>query len=929
MLRPRRRATLAVALALPLLATPLLASPASAVPANASPVFVNELHYDNAGADVDEFIEVANPGARDLSGWSIALYNGANPAALPYRTTPLPGGTDAFQVVDHPSDGIQNGSPDAVALVDAGGALVQFLSYEGVFTAGAGPAAGSASTDIGSREAGSESPGQSLQLTGTGTTYGDFRWTGPTARTPGAANTGQSFGGTPPVEEPPVEEPPVEEPPAEPPVRRISAVQGAGPATPLSGSSVRVEAVVTSLFERNDALDGFFVQEQDADADDDPLTSEGLFVFCRGACPSPLATGDRVEVTGKATEFFGMTQLEVAAGGVQVLDHGQALPTAVELPLPAKRSTRDAATFEAAEGMVVTVPRTLAVSEFFALARFGTISLTAGERPYQFTHSSLPSESGYAAFRADLATRVILLDDDNNDQNDAISGPDADEPYPYPAPGLSVDSTVRGGDTITGLTGVLHWSFSGTAGTDAWRLRPIAGADYTFTRANPRTAEPDEVGGRLRVASFNVLNYFTTLDETSSDSGPCGPTGGADCRGADSLAELDRQRAKTVAAITAIDPHIAGLIEIQNDQGAATAHLVAALNAATAPERYAFVQTGSIGTDAIKQAFVYQPAAVRPVGKAALLTSAVHPDFVDTANRPALAQTFEEVATGERLTVAVNHFKSKGSACTGDPDVGDGQGNCNVTRTAAARALAAWLATGPTGTADTDVLVIGDLNSYRNEAPIQALEAAGYTDLIEGFGGEDAYGYLFDGQLGYLDHALANASLLRQVTGATEWHINADEVPLLDYNDAVHDAPGEAPFERESGARPLYAPDPYRSSDHDPVVVGLDLDSTGPALVSVDPSDGTELGDRSASLVATFDEPLAQGSTARLSGPFGAEPVAVQVEGSTLTVDPARRLPGRPGTYVLTFEVLDEHGNAATATSTFVVRPGNGPMPAG
>jgi methionine-rich copper-binding protein CopC len=113
------------------------------------------------------------------------------------------------------------------------------------------------------------------------------------------------------------------------------------------------------------------------------------------------------------------------------------------------------------------------------------------------------------------------------------------------------------------------------------------------------------------------------------------------------------------------------------------------------------------------------------------------------------------------------------------------------------------------------------------------------------------------------------------------------------------------------------------------VVVGLDLDSTGPALVSVDPSDGTELGDRSASLVATFDEPLAQGSTARLSGPFGAEPVAVQVEGSTLTVDPARRLPGRPGTYVLTFEVLDEHGNAATATSTFVVRPGNGPMPAG
>jgi predicted extracellular nuclease len=886
-------------------------------------VFVNEIHYDNLGDDTGEFLEVANPGAQNLSGWSLALYNGASPAAAPYRTTPLPGGTDAFQVVEHPPNGIQNGSPDAVALVDAGGALVQFLSYEGVFTAGSGPAAGRTSTDIGPQELGNEPAGQSLQLTGTGTTYGDFTWAGPTARTPGAANTGQSFGGVPPVEEPSVEEPPVEEP-----VRPISAVQGAGPATPLSGQTVRVEAVVTSLFERNDVLDGFFVQEQDADADADPLTSEGLFVFCRGVCPAPLATGDLVQVTGRATEFAGMTQLGVAAGGVQVQARGQALPTAVERVLPAPGSTRDAATFEDVEGMVVTVPGTLAVSEYFNLARYGTITLTADERPYQFTHSKLPSAQGYAAFLAELATRVILLDDDNNDNNDAISGPDADEPYPYPAPGLSVDSTVRGGDTVAGLTGVLHWSFSGAPGTDAWRLRPIAGEDYTFTRANPRTAEPEDVGGRLRVASFNVLNYFTTLDATSSDSGPCGPTGGADCRGADSLAELTRQRAKTVAAITAIDPHIAGLIEIQNDEGAATADLVAGLNAATAPGTYAFVQTGSIGTDAIKQAFVYQPAAVRPVGKPVVLDASVDPRFVDTRNRPALVQTFEEVATGERVTVAVNHFKSKGSPCGAGDDATDGQGNCNGTREQAARALADFLAKDPVAGADPDVLVIGDLNSYRNEDPIRALEAAGYVDLVERFGGEDAYGYLFDGQLGYLDHALANASLFRQVTGATEWHINADEVPLLDYNDAVHDAPGEAPFERESSARPLYAADPYRSSDHDPVVIGLDLDSTGPALVSVDPADGAELPDRSASLIATFDEPLAQDSTARLSGPFGAVAVRLEIAGSTLTVDPARKLPGRPGTYVLTFEVRDEHGNAATATSTFVVRPGNRPTPA-
>ena len=924
MLRPRRRVTLAVALALPLTASPLLAGSASAVPATSSPVFINELHYDNAGTDVGEFVEIANPGGQDLTDWSVVLYNGSSTtAAAPYGTRALPGGTTAFQVVSYPVDGLQNGAPDALALVDAAGALVQLLSYEGVLTAGTGPAAGRTSTDIGVSETSTTPVDQSLQLTGTGTTAGAFTWTGPVAATPGRPNAGQSFGGSTPPVDPPVD------PPVEPPVlatSRISAVQGSGPATPLSGQQVRVEAVVTSLLERADVLDGFFVQEQDTDVDGDPRTSEGVYVFCGSTCPATLASGDLVQVTGTATEFFKMTQVDATAGAVTTTARGQALPTAVEVALPASGSTSAEATFETVEGMVVRVAGTLAVSEFFNLARFGTLTLAAAGRPYQFTHEQLPSVAGYAAAQAELAKRVILLDDDNNDQNDAVLGPDADEPYAYPAPGLSVDNTIRGGDTTTGLTGVMHWSFSGAAGTDAWRLRPVAGADYTFTRANPRTAAPQPVGGRLRVASFNVLNYFTTLDETSStSSGPCGPTGGADCRGADSAAELVRQRAKTVAAITAIDPDVAGLIEIQNDGGAATEDLVTALNAATAPGTYDYVRTGVIGTDAIKQAFVYQPAAVRPVGAYAVLDTSVDPRFVDTSNRPALVQTFQEVATGERVTVAVNHFKSKGSSCDrlGDRDLGDGQANCNLTRTAAARALADFLATDPTKSGDRDVLVIGDLNSYRNEDPIRALEAAGYTDLVEQFGGDDAYGYLFDGQLGYLDHALANASLRSQVTGATEWHINADEVQLLDYNDDVRST-GESAFERESGARPLYAADPYRSSDHDPVVVGLDLDQTGPRLLSVDPKEGTELVDRGADLVATFDEPLAAGGTATLTGPLGQETVAVRIVGATLVVDPARKLPGRPGTYTLTYRVQDGRGNATTTTSTFVVRPGNG-----
>ncbi len=163
--------------------------------------------------------------------------------------------------------------------------------------------------------------------------------------------------------------------------------------------------------------------------------------------------------------------------------------------------------------------------------------------------------------------------------------------------------------------------------------------------------------------------------------------------------------------------------------------------------------------------------------------------------------------------MVANHLKSKGSACDA-PDAGDGQGNCNVVRTNAAAALLAWLATDPTGTGDTDVLILGDLNSYAREDPLAALQAGGYTDLIRKYGGETAYGYVFDGQWGHLDHALASASLVRQVRGAGDYHINADEPSVLDYN---------LDFKSAGQQASLYAADAFRMSDHDPVLVGLAL----------------------------------------------------------------------------------------------------------
>ncbi|WP_225755266.1 ExeM/NucH family extracellular endonuclease [Actinotalea sp. Marseille-Q4924] len=967
-----------------MVASALVALPAAAV-APDTPVFINELHYDNASTDVNEFVEVAGPAGTDLTGWSVVLYNGNGGAA--YGTLPLSGalGDDTgsgFGFRSVAAVGLQNGAPDGVALVDGSGALVQFLSYEGVFAATSGAATGQTSTDIGVIEGGSGPVGESLQLTGTGDSYGDFTWAASAAETPGAANNDQVFvasgdplppalsceaalevtageagsstvsasdadsgidslaitsavvdgitleGSTAPtgVGEAATATLTVADTTAagiyevqitatsdddaqalctvtvtvSAPLATslVSDVQGSGSASPLVDQEVQVEAVVTSLITSRDVLDGFFVQEEDADADADPATSEGVYVFCRSACPTGLAAGDLVTVVGTVEEDFTSTRVNATGGSVDVVASGQPLPTAAVVTLPASTSTRDAATFEAVEGMITTVSTTLVVSEYFNLARFGEIVLTADERGYQYTQTNTPSVEGYQAFQAELAKHRIVLDDDSNDQNDATSGPLNNEPYYYPTPGLSTENYFRGGDTITGLTGVMEYSFG------AWKLRPVPGVDYTFESVNPRPATPDDVGGRLQVASFNVLNYFATVDTTSSDdTGTCGPTGTDDCRGADSELERERQLAKIVAALKTIDADVFGLIEIQNDEGAATQQIVDALNAATAPGTYAYIETGTIGTDAIKQAFLYKPATVTPVGDFALLTEEDDARFDTDRNRPALIQTFDEVATGERFTVAVNHLKSKGSGCgAGDDSPQDGSGNCDLTRTQAAAALADYLATDPTGSGDPDFLVIGDLNSYSMERPISTLEAAGYVDLLETYEGLESYGYLFDGLLGHLDHALATESLAAQVTGAGGWKVNADEVPLFDYNDTVRDT-GEASFERESSALPLYEPTPYRSSDHDPVVVGLSLASNeapvanagGPYVVkpgarvvldaskSVD-ADGDELtfawdldGD------GAFDDATGPTATFHANRPPGIYPVAVQVSDGTET----------------------------------------------
>jgi len=605
---------------------------------------------------------------------------------------------------------------------------------------------------------------------------------------------------------------------------RISAIQGGGAVSTLQGQLVKVEAIVVGDFQGSNGLTGFFLQEEDADQDGDANTSEGIFVY-QGADTTPLEVGDKVWVTGVVSEYktgtSSLTQLtDLRAGGIISTD--QVLPTAVELSFPLV----SAASLEAFEGMRVSVNTTLTVSDTFTLGRFGELLLSSdgpGNQPGTdarldtFTQFNEPSVANLAAYQDQIAVRRIVLDDGSSTQNN--------DPILYGRDGnpMTAANTLRGGDTTSHIVGVLDERF-GASDTGNYRIQPTQSVD--FAASNTREATAPGVGGTLRVASFNVLNFFN-----GDGNGGGFPTS----RGADTTQEFDRQVAKTVSAIIGLNADVLGLIEIENDGFGPTSAiqaLVNAVNAIAGAGTYAFVNPGlpKIGSDAITVGMIYKPGSVALKGSAGILdNSFVDPDgggFDSSVQRPSLAQSFEVNATGAVFTPVINHLKSKGSSALGasDADAGDGQGFSNGTRTRAADTLADWLATDPTGSNDPDFLILGDLNAYAMEDPVRTLKAgadnvAGTADDYVNLLGERAYSYSFDGQWGSLDHALATLNLQSQVTGAADWHINADEPTVLDYN---------TEFKTAGHIASLYDTSAFRSSDHDPVVVGLNLGFTNP-----------------------------------------------------------------------------------------------------
>jgi predicted extracellular nuclease len=688
----------------------------------------------------------------------------------------------------------------------------------------------------------------------------------------------------------------------------IPAIQGDGETLTTPGS-VTTQGIVVGDYEgATPALRGFYLQAKTGDGND--ATSDGIFVFNGNA--NSVSLGQEVRVSGSAAEFQGQSQ--ITASTIRQCGTGAVQPTDVLLPF-------QSATFpERYEGMLVRLHQTLFVTEHFQLGRFGQVVVSSEARLRQPTAEVAPGPDAAARQLANDRNRLIL-DGARNDQNpDPIRFGRGGQP-------LSAENTLRGGDTVTDFVGVMTFTFSGNASAsgNAYRVRPVdeqQASVPSFVAANPRPTGTPKVGGTVRVAGMNLLNYFDTNDNVVNgndtvDNCRNGVNGTpTDCRGADTDAEFARQAAKTVAAIRALDADVIGVNELENDgygSASAIADLVHRLNAAADDDDdYAFIdvdaatgRVNALGVDAIRVAMLYRPARITPFGTTAALDSAAFVNGGDATirTRPSLAQAFV-THDGGLFVVAVNHFKSKGSAC-------DGQGTtqpplvgfCDTVRTNSASALAAWLVTDPTGVHDADTLIVGDLNSYAREAPVATLEAAGFTNLIDARIPGDPYSYVFDGQWGYLDYALGSASIDDQVTGVGEVHTNADEPSVLDYN---------TDFKSTAQQQSLYAPDRFRISDHDPVLVGLDIADDRPTVDAGGPYQVEEHD--AVTLAATGGDPTGQAVSYAwdLDGNGSFETSGASASFSAALLE-------APRTVVVKVRATDESGLTRTADATIHV----------
>ncbi len=705
--------------------------------------FINEIHYDNTSKDTGEAIEVAGPAGTDLSGWVIALYNGRNGAL--YRTKSLSGiildqangfGTISFSF----PRSIQNGSPDGIALV-ANGKVVQFLSYEGTFTAVGGPADGMTSTDIRVAESNSTPVEFSLQLKGTGTAPSDFFWSIPTRASFGAPNADQVFGTD-----------------ASPPVLRICKIQGAGHISPHKDGQVSTRGIVTAV-----ARNGFYFQDPTGDGDE--RTSDGMFVYTKKA--PGVSIGDEVQVTGTVIEYIpggaatnnlSITQFS-QPDRIQTLSTGNPIPAPVVIGAAGRQPpTRvidndnfavfdpeeDGIDFyESLEGMLVEVQDAVAISP---TNRFGEIVVLADAGAGQ----PLNARGGLNLTPHTLHPQRIQLDDSL---------------LPGDMPAVQV------GDALGHVRGPVSYRFGN------FEVLVLTEPVVESAGLAPETTALVGTAQHLTVGSFNVFNLDPNDDDESADLAD-----GQFAAIADQI--VHRLRAPDVLALQEMQDNSGAVNDgtTSADQTAQT--LIAAIAAAGGP-RYEYADVAPPdGADGgqpggnIRVAYLYQPGRVALIGA----VERIEDDAFRNSRKP-LKAVFD--FKGTKLTVINNHFSSKFGS---PPLFGRIQPPTNgglAQRLAQAAFIHDLVAELLAADPNANIVVLGDLNECPFPlAPVQpppgnVLQTlAGTPPILFNLGdaadGDLAYSYNFQGISQQLDYLLVSAALLALRPEFDHVHVNTE-----------------------------------------------------------------------------------------------------------------------------------------------------------
>jgi predicted extracellular nuclease len=566
----------------------------------------------------------------------------------------------------------------------------------------------------------------------------------------------------------------------------ISMIQGQAASSALVDQMVWVKGVVTADFRGKNRLGGYFIQSVQADQDEN--TSEGLFVQ-ENNLEIPIQVGDWVALQGRVTEEFGVTQLS-RAQKTQVCSSGQSLPEAVALSLPLGSFD-----LESVEGMYVTLAEPYIITDVYQFIQYGELKV-----------SSKMLMNPTSLFRPGKAAKLISKAN-QRDQLIIDDGRMAKFPEPIGRIGqhaVNANQPIQVGQTLH-ATGVMHYAF------DQYKLQITSEVKLGDKLASSQSM-PQPTGGQFKIASFNVENFFTTLDNGQEI---CGPLKNFGCRGADNQAEYHRQLAKLVAVINTADASVVGLQELENNARESIQSLVKALNQAAGKVKWGFVDTGLLGEDVIKVGLIYQLDQLKPKGDFALLNRSADAEFVENKNRIIVAQTFEDL-DGNAFNVATVHFKSK--SCRDAEgiylDQKDGQGCYNPTRVQVAKQLAKWLKSDPTGQQAAATFIVGDFNSYQKEDPMEQLKSDGFYNLANKYLSAKNWTTSYRGTVGSLDYVLVNQAARDLTTGLTQWHINSVAMDQFGYN-------LEPLAEQLPKPDDFYQADPYASSDHDVVIAGI------------------------------------------------------------------------------------------------------------